>query len=372
MTIRPIELGLTRNPDGQSPSSWQIHIVATIVGGVAAWSADPDSPRTADFQTRVERLRKTLVTGMSSHELADTVDRVLQLCDTYFDDTRTILGERERELASVVQVLRETLADLAGQAKSFNVDLMRSTDRIGTLANVDDIRELKRLIASEARELKHAVVEKQRRDDVLFTQMSKRVDALQTQLAEAQKQAELDPLTEIANRRGFDRAIKEWSLLAAKSKQPYSVAMIDIDDFKKINDTYGHQVGDRVLLCLAQRLVEDTADNQFVARVGGEEFAILFRATTLESAVERMTAMLKRVAALEYVFKVDGVEQRLRFTCSAGVTEVNTGEGVDDTVKRADRALYEAKRAGKNRAIGRRKGLFAFLPWSAKTTAAAS
>jgi diguanylate cyclase len=372
MTTRPIELGLTRNPDGQSPSPWQIHIVATIVGGLCAWTADPDSARTADFQTRIERLRKTLVAGMSSHELSDTVERVLQHCDTYFEDTRTIVVEREKELTSVVQVLRDTLADLAGQAKSFNVDLMRSTDRIGTLANVDDIRELKRLIASEARELKHAVVEKQRRDDVLFTQMSKRVDALQTQLAEAQKQAELDALTEIANRRGFDRAIKEWSLLAAKSKQPLSVAMVDIDDFKRINDTYGHQVGDRVLLCLAQRLVEDAGDNQFVARVGGEEFAVLFRTTTMDSAVERMTATLKRIAGLDYVFTIGGEEQRLRFTCSAGVTEFNPSEGADDTVKRADRALYEAKRAGKNRAVGRRKGLFAFLPWPPRSTAAAS
>jgi len=214
------------------------------------------------------------------------------------------------------------------------------------------------------------VVEKQRRDDVLFMQMSKRVDALQTQLAEAQKQAELDALTEIANRRGFDRAIKEWSLLAARSKQPFSVAMVDIDDFKRINDTYGHQVGDRVLLCLAQRLVEDAGDNQFVARVGGEEFAVLFRTTTMDAAVERMAATLKRVAGLDYVFTIDGQEQRLRFTCSAGVTEFNVGEGVDDTVKRADRALYEAKRAGKNRAVGRRKGLFAFFPWPPRTAAA--
>ena len=89
--------------------------------------------------------------------LADIVERVLQLCDSYFADTRVVVSEREKELTSVVQVLRETLSDLAGQAKAFNVDLMRSTDRIGTLANVDDIRELKRAIASEARELKNAV-----------------------------------------------------------------------------------------------------------------------------------------------------------------------------------------------------------------------
>jgi diguanylate cyclase len=367
MTTRPIELGLHRTPDGQSPTPWQIHLISTMVAGLGSWSADPESARTTDFQTRIERLRKTLVPGMSSHELADTVDRVLGLCDTYFADTRTILTEREKELTSVVQVLRETLADLAGQAKSFNVDLMRSTDRIGTLANVDDIRELKRLIASEARELKNAVVEKQRRDDVLFTQMSRRVDALQTQLAEAQRQAELDPLTEIANRRGFDRAMKEWAMLASKSKQPFALAMVDIDDFKKINDTHGHQVGDRVLLCLAQRLVEDAGDGHFVARVGGEEFAVLLKGTTIESATERLTSTIKRIAGLDYVFKVDGAEQHLRFTVSAGVTDFTPGEGVEDTVKRADRALYEAKRAGKNRAIARKRGLFNFLPgWGNK------
>jgi diguanylate cyclase len=370
MTTRPIELGLTRNADGQSPTRWQIEVVSTILAGFGSWSADPDSPRTADFVTRIDRLRRTLLPGLSSHELADTVERALQLCDTYFEDTRTILGEREKELTSVVQVLRETLADLAGEAKSFNVDLMRSTDRIGTLSNMDDIRELKRLIASEARQLKHAVVEKQRRDDVLFTQMSKRVDALQTQLAEAQRQAEIDPLTEIANRRGFDRALKEWALLAGRSRQPFAVAMVDLDDFKRVNDTHGHQVGDRVLLCVAQRLVEDAGDGNFVARVGGEEFAVLLKGLALDAAIDRMAATLKRVAALDYVFTVDGAEQRLRFTCSAGVSEFQSGESPDDAVKRADRALYEAKRAGKNRAIGRRKGIFTFLPWGSKPAAA--
>lgn len=363
MTTRPIELGLTHNADSQTPSAWQVHMISTIVAGLPTWSADPESPRATDFQTRIDRLRKTLVPGLSSYELADTVERVLSLCDTYFADTRVVVSEREKELTSVVQVLRETLSDLAGQAKSFNVDLMRSTDRIGTLANVDDIRELKRAISSEARELKNAVVEKQRRDDVLFTQMSKRVDALQSQLAEAQKQAELDALTEIANRRGFDRAMKEGVLLSSRNRQPFTVAMVDIDDFKKINDSHGHQVGDRVLLCLAQRLVEDAGDGQLVARVGGEEFAVLFWNTGLEAAVQNVTATLKRVAALDYVFTVDGAEQHLRFTCSAGVTEFHAGESPEDTVKRADRALYEAKRGGKNKAVGRRKGLFAFLPW---------
>jgi diguanylate cyclase len=361
MSTRPIELGLAR-PDAQ-PSAWQVQLVAGIVGHIGTWTAEQESPRTLDFRTRIDRLQKRLAPGVSADDFQDVVERVVDLCDTYFKDTRIVLAEREKELASLVQVLRDTLADLAGQAKSFNVDLMRTTDRISTLANIDDIRELKRQIATEARDLKNAVVEKQRRDDVLFVQMSKRVDSLQSQLAEAQRQAEQDPLTDVANRRGFDRTLREWAVLASRTKRTFSVAMVDIDDFKRINDTYGHQVGDRVLLCLAQRLVEDAGDGDFVARYGGEEFAILMRNASLDLAVTRTVATLKRIAGMEYAFQASGNDERLHFTCSAGVSEFTAGETGEETVKRADRALYEAKRAGKNRAVGRKKGLLSFLNW---------
>src|SRR4029453_14923262 len=85
MTTRPIELGLTHNADSQTPSAWQINMISTIVAGLPAWSPHPESPRATDFQTRIDRLRRTLVPGLSSYELADTVERVLQLCDTYFE-----------------------------------------------------------------------------------------------------------------------------------------------------------------------------------------------------------------------------------------------------------------------------------------------
>ncbi|HEY8550757.1 MAG TPA: GGDEF domain-containing protein [Vicinamibacterales bacterium] len=363
MTTRPIELGLNRGDSDDAPGAGQIQLLASIVSSIARWSADHESPRTRDFRTRLERLHRNIVPGITADDLQDVIERVLELCDTYFQDTRTVLVERERELTSLVQVLRDTLADLAGQAKTFNVDLLRSTDRISQLANLDDIRELKRQVASEARDLKNAVIEKQRRDDVLFMQMSKRVDALQMQLAEAQRQAEQDPLTSIANRRGFDRTLREWTALANRTRKPFSLAIVDIDDFKRINDTHGHQVGDRVLLCLAQHLTEAAAEGDFVARHGGEEFAVLMRHTGLDAAVERMEASLRRIASHEYNYQQSGREERLTFTCSAGVAEFSPGETGDDLLKRADRALYEAKRSGKNRAIGRKKGLLAFLGW---------
>ena len=254
-----------------------------------------------------------------------------------------MLTEREKELASLVQVLRDTLADLAGQAKTFNVDLMKTTDRINGLANIDDIRELKRRIASEAKELKNVVVEKQRRDDVLFMQLSRRVDALQSQLAEAQSEAEEDPLTGVANRRGFDRALREWTAIAEPHKKPFLLAMVEIDDFKTISEKHGHQVGDRVLLCVAQRLRREAGDKDIVARFGAESFAVLIRQATSIKPRSGSRRRSRRWPHSSTSTSTRAGGDDLVHVLRGGVTEFNPGETADELVKRADRALADAR-----------------------------
>jgi diguanylate cyclase len=364
MTTRPIELGLHRGLASADAASF-VEVIDPILGSIAAWSADPNSPKTADFTTRLERLRASLRDGeLTLDDVTGTVDRVVTLCNTYFTETRGVLTEREKELASLVQVLRDTLADLAGQAKSFNVDLMKTTDRMSGLANIDDIRELKRRISSEAKELKNVVVEKQRRDDVLFMQLSRRVDALQTQLAEAQKEAEEDPLTGAVNRRGFDRALREWTATATRTRKSFLLAMVEIDHFKTITEKHGHQVADRVLLCVAQRLQHDAGDKDVVARFGAESFAVLIRSGELDAAAMKLKATVQALAALEYEYEQGGKASTVSFTCSAGVTEFNIGESAEDIVKRADRARADASRGGASQVVARKRGRFGFLNWA--------
>jgi diguanylate cyclase (GGDEF)-like protein len=364
MTTRPIELGLNRGAASADAGSL-VEILDPVLGSIAAWSADPNTPKAADFASRLERFRANLRgEDLSLEDVAGTVDQVVTLCDTYFTETRGVLTEREKELASLVQVLRDTLADLAGQAKSFNVDLMKTTDRINGLANIDDIRELKRRISSEARELKNVVVEKQRRDDVLFMQLSRRVDALQTQLAEAQKEAEEDPLTGAANRRGFDRALREWAATASRTKKPFLLAMVEIDQFKTIAEKHGHQVADRVLLCVAQRLQHDVSDKDLVARYGAESFAVLMRTADLDTAAVQLKSTLQALAALEYEYEQGGKAATISFTCCAGVTEFNPSESAEEIVKRADRARADASRGGASQVVARKRGRFGFLNWA--------
>ena len=164
-------------------------------------------------------------------------------------------------------------------------------------------------------------------------------------LALVEQQRTHDPLTGLLNRRGFDAQMNYALALARRSGRPLSLITLDVDHFKRINDTHGHDVGDEVLQRLAHTLAQRLRDSDVVARLGGEEFAALLPDTDLEGARAIAQALVDAQAAL-----TDPVVGRI--TASAGVS---TLRGADDTaqrlLRRGDEALYEAKGQGRNRVV---------------------
>ena len=154
-----------------------------------------------------------------------------------------------------------------------------------------------------------------------------------------------DPLTQLANRRYFNERIGELISLAHRKSQPLSLIMTDIDKFKNVNDTYGHDVGDRVLQGYAALMKETTRSEDMVARFGGEEFIILLELTDIHQA--RSFAERIRIALAQ----TDLMGNGHFITASYGVSEYIKDEGRDNFIKRADTALYEAKSSGRNRTV---------------------
>jgi two-component system cell cycle response regulator len=158
-----------------------------------------------------------------------------------------------------------------------------------------------------------------------------------------------DPLTKLANRRYFDQTLERELSRARRSGLGLSLAMLDIDHFKLVNDTWGHPVGDRVLVAVARSLLHSVRSYDFVARIGGEEFTILLPGTSLADGkhiVERICADLRTGAPV-----VIGA-QSILVTCSAGVSGLSPSiKTADELVASADRALYAAKTAGRNRVV---------------------
>lgn len=166
----------------------------------------------------------------------------------------------------------------------------------------------------------------------------------QAALEQARREATHDPLAGLANRRALDTALAE-RILAGR---PFVLLLVDIDHFKRINDTYGHPTGDHVLRELARLLARRVRDSDTVARFGGEEFAMLLPDTTLSKG-ERIAEKVRTAVERHALRRNTDPERTIHITASVGVAEYQPGERTSDLLDRADVALYRAKHNGRNR-----------------------
>ena len=167
------------------------------------------------------------------------------------------------------------------------------------------------------------------------------VSELEDERAHLEDEASTDPLTKALNRRSFLRLVSQM----AATRTPFSLIMFDIDHFKSINDTYGHDVGDAVLREISTLVRDSIRENDTLARWGGEEFMVL----SAKSNMKRATRVAERLRKAVADFSFTGVPRQI--TSSFGVAMHTDDEASDDLVKRTDEALYEAKETGRNKVV---------------------
>jgi len=190
-----------------------------------------------------------------------------------------------------------------------------------------------------------AIVRARVRNHLAFQKMAQ--DLKQANL-ELTRVAATDFLTGVNNRRRFLELAKGESVRLGRGGRSFGVIMVDIDKFKSINDTHGHDAGDQVLIAMAKACVEVMRDIDVVGRLGGEEFAMLLPETDLAGTQLAAERLRRELAGL--IVPVDGLE--LSFTISAGYTIVSDPtDSIEDALKRADAALYQAKETGRNRVV---------------------
>ncbi len=175
-------------------------------------------------------------------------------------------------------------------------------------------------------------------------------EKLRENLAKARVEADVDHLTRLPNRRAFERRLVSAAIEARAKGEPLSLAFCDVDHFKAINDTHGHEAGDRVLCALAATLTEHAGDSCFVARHGGEEFVLLFYGMGKDAARFRLDA-IRRAQAARQLMNRDTGQPFGRVTFSGGVAEVTEDTDPRSALACADAALYRAKEEGRNRVV---------------------
>lgn len=167
---------------------------------------------------------------------------------------------------------------------------------------------------------------------------------LQLKIAEIEHISNTDPLTQIGNRKKFEEQLIHEKSRSDRYGHPLSIAMFDIDFFKHINDTFGHDAGDRVLKKLADFVSANIRDIDFFARWGGEEFVLVFPDIALAGAINCAEKLRELIAEHEF-------ETGVKITCSFGVTAYHAGDEIEDLFGRIDNALYQAKNSGRNQVV---------------------
>jgi diguanylate cyclase len=248
-------------------------------------------------------------------------------------------AQLEHELAAILVLIKSYLQS----NNRFADTLSKVQESLPSLARPEQVRVAVQLLIAETEKAQRDANELKSNLEQSKTQ----VEALRSNLDEAHELGLRDSLTEVGNRRCFDLALAREVAHAQAQKSAMCLVIGDIDHFKRVNDAYGHLVGDEVLKKFARLLLDNVKGRDTVARYGGEEFAIILPETNIDSA----TSLADRIR-LEFESKklaLKGGQKLGTLTASFGVAEINDGDDPELLFQRADAKLYEAKCAGRNR-----------------------
>ncbi len=268
---------------------------------------------------------------------------------TFAQRQKGYLRDRETELKDIIDILSKAMVAMDSENRDFNHNILEQGKRIEDITQLDDIKRLKQALLQEVESLRDAVREKESRDVAKIESLSQQVAVLNTELASARTESERDGLTGVLNRRTFDRLLAELVEKNTVKAQDFALLMIDIDDFKRINDTYGHPVGDSVLAAVANKCRQSIRGEDLLARYGGEEFAIILPGASLRNAVKKGRQVCQAIAATRYMLEGVDSGEPLCLTVSIGVSVCAKADTAATLIPRADKALYMAKGSGKNR-----------------------
>jgi diguanylate cyclase len=246
------------------------------------------------------------------------------------------------ELANVLGSLEQA----SRSASEYGRFLESTTGEVATAQAGDGVRGILSRLVRHTRAMSVQSLELERRLQASSSEVSK----LKTELDGARREALIDPLTGLGNRKMFDCVVREAAMVSTETGEPLSLLLLDVDYFKKINDQFGHAVGDQVLRLLALVLGENIKGQDTAARYGGEEFAIVLPRTAGRDARKLAETIRERISEKQLVMRKTG-EVLGQVTVSIGVAQYASREPLSEFVERADRALYVAKETGRNRVI---------------------
>jgi len=297
---------------------------------------------------QAEAMNQTLAQGLSGRG----VRTVSELLSGTRERQRTLRNERSKardSLKGLIQRMLTELGELGQHTDRFQTSVGRYAEAIEQADSLESLTGTVREMVEESRSVQGLVAQTQQRltlEHDRAAALTQRVDELESELRRLSDEVHTDQLTQVANRRGLIQAFRLEQAKSERDSTRVALALLDIDNFKKLNDSLGHHAGDIALKSLAERTQASLRPGDMVARYGGEEFVLMLPNTPLDEAQAVLVRLQRSLSSA--LFNHEGKDVFVTF--SAGVTLYRAGETLEAALDRADVALYEAKHTGKNRA----------------------
>ncbi|AKJ30959.1 sensor domain-containing diguanylate cyclase [Caldimonas brevitalea] len=321
----------------------QLHdLCGELTGGLADLAEDGSW-----VQGQCEVMRSKLQEGLTSRTVR-SVSHLLHATRSQQQGVRAQRNQAREVLKGLINSMLQEIGELGARTGRFHDSIGRYADVIEQADTLESLAGVVKDLVEETKSVQSQVGQTQQRlqaEHAEADQLQVRVRELEAELQRLSTEVSTDQLTEVANRRGLIQAFETEHARTQRSGRELSVGLLDIDNFKKLNDTLGHQTGDQALKFLAQKVKQALRPMDTVARYGGEEFVVLLPETTTEEACVVLTRLQRTLTANFFMHE----DRQVFVTFSAGVTLYRPGERLEETLDRADEALYEAKRTGKNR-----------------------
>ncbi|MBI5626206.1 MAG: GGDEF domain-containing protein, partial [Nitrosomonadales bacterium] len=266
--------------------------------------------------------------GMLKQSLSDAKTTLKSLMTTFIDR----LGE-----------ITESTGDYHHKIEGYSKKISKSSNLVELSHLLDDIMQDTRIIQASALRSHEELADTRKQ----VQESEAKIRKLEQELSQVSELVREDQLTGALNRRGLDEAFEREATRADRSQTPICIALLDIDDFKRLNDTLGHYAGDQALIHLSNIIKEALRPSDSVARYGGEEFVIVLPGIGIEEAAATIERLQRELTRKFFLHE----NERVLVTFSAGVALRAAEESQEDVIGRADKAMYQAKKAGKNRVV---------------------